>query len=109
MAPRTLTQQLLDAWLLRPGKALCQALQALHGEATAAQRNQLLDSGLRNAMVHGVTRPHRPLEIETLFMFWSAHEHGDTPSQLCLGLVLPYLHWLYAISCGTQRHSLSMA
>ena len=99
----TLMQQLINAWLIRPDKALCQTLQALQNEASAEQRNQLLDSGLRSALVHGVTRPHRPREMETLFVLWSAHEHGDTLSQRCLGLVLPYLHSTYQRVVQTER------
>jgi len=55
----------------------------------------LLDGGYEWLLVHGVSRPGRPHEIESFFVFGSPGGTGDHLAAHALQLFLPYLHCTY--------------
>ena len=94
---------IVNSWLRQHGKPLRLPLHALVGEVCAGDYEQLIEAGLCSALVHAVTRPQRPAEIESLFVLWSA-EDGDEPrSQHHLDMVLPCLHATYRRVLETER------
>lgn len=98
-----LTQHLMNAWLRVYGKPLWLPLHAFDSTSCDAAREQPIEAGLRSALVHGVSRPQLPAEIESLFMLWSADEQANHPSQRHLELVLPCLHSTYQRVVDTER------
>jgi len=53
----------------------------------------LRDAGCDRLLVHGVARPHRPWEIETLFVFAAGPgEQRHAQHRRHLQMMLPYLH-----------------
>ncbi len=60
---------------------------------------QLVSYGVRHALVHGVCRPDRVHELETLFLLFSDRP-GSTQK---LELVMPQLHAIYLRSVTTER------
>lgn len=96
-ADGTLVRSVMAAWVAGRGRPLALPLSLL-GEAAAALQTEL---NLGELLVHGVSRPQRPTEIETLFMF--AISPSSTPKAPLLGtldLLLPQLHrtWQRVVS-----------
>ncbi|MBT9503644.1 MAG: hypothetical protein IV092_20545 [Burkholderiaceae bacterium] len=91
-----LIQQLVGAWIDRQGKSLAIDVAQLEGAAFADLRLALLEAGLRELLVHGVSRPQRPRELESLFIFASPGQHSNPQQRMYLDLLLPHLHatWL---------------
>jgi len=92
--------------LLAPGAALLPQLQALWleagcrpttvalaglaaGEPAAAL---LLQAGYRELLVHGLSRPQRPAELESFFVLGRAGEVYSAQQRVLLELLLPHLH-----------------
>ena len=94
---------IVNSWLRQHGKPLWLPLHTLVGEVSTGDYEQLIEAGLCSALVHAVTRPQRPAEIESLFVLWS-EEDGDEPrSQHHLDMVLPCLHATYRRVLETER------
>lgn len=90
-----LMQQVVNAWINNRGRPLVVKLEALTGRGVAAASESLQTAGYSQLLVHGVTRPQRASEIESLFVFASP---GCGISALQLGsieLLLPHLHSTY--------------
>jgi len=100
-ADGVLTRAIGQAWADSRGQPV--KLQLAHLPAPARLAGEMLGRELNTShlLVHGVARPQRPAEIESLFIFGAA----DTPDpahagpavadgrlQACLDLVLPQLH-----------------
>jgi transcriptional regulator EpsA len=92
--PRSLlTQRLALSWIDGRQEPTLVDLQPwrLADPAAAA----LADAGFGRLLVHGVSRPGRPAEVETLFIFGSPDCPPGAAAACALGLLLPYLHATY--------------
>jgi DNA-binding CsgD family transcriptional regulator len=63
----------------------------------------LRDGGMGHLLVHGVTRPDRPREIESLFAFAGEGEAPDALRPYYLELLLPHLHAVYLRMRAVER------
>lgn len=95
-ASSPLMRRLQLDWALLRGKPLGLDVQELQGDEWAALRADLRSAGLGVLWVHGVARPQRPSEVESLFVF-GAHAQGEHRHALrSLEMIVPQLHstWL---------------
>ena len=67
----------------------------------------LLDMGYQHLLIHGVTRPGRPEELESFFVFGQPQRLYDEPDILALEMLLPCLHTAYQRVCVTERQMVS--
>lgn len=98
-----LMRSAVAAWTANRGRPLlwdpARAAQAAHPFDSAA----LLAAGYTQLMLHGVSRPQRPNEIETFFVFASPKRLASTQNLLNFDLMLPYLHSAYLRVRATER------
>lgn len=88
------------AWIEGRGRPLALELSGLAGEAHDAGRRLRQSCGTSTLLVHGVSRPQRPAELETLFLFACTAPTANAPLLLHLDLLLPHLHstWLRVVA-----------
>ncbi len=92
-------RMLVSRWATGPGR-LGRALSLpVHSDAGLPQDLLVAWSraGIAELLVHGVSRPQRPDELETLFLLaMPASSQGEAKRRLALDLLLPHLHrsWL---------------
>lgn len=85
----TLLRSVSAAWVAGRGRPLALPISLLGDNAASLQA----ELKLTELLVHGVTRPQRPSEIETLFMFaLQAGNPAKSPMLAYLDLLLPQLH-----------------
>ena len=90
-----LMQYMINAWINNRGRALVVRLSSISARPTAPAVEALQAAGFSELLVHGVSRPQRATEIETLFVF------GSPGSTVCaaetdgIELMLPHLHSTY--------------
>ena len=90
-----LMQQLMATWIERRGRSLVLNLHALTGVAAGTERDRLIDAGFDELLVHGVSRPQRPTELESLFIFGSVKRRCADQHQMSLpGALLTTPAWL---------------
>ena len=91
-----LMQQLTAAWIERRGRLLVQDLRALEGAALGTLRAGFLAAGFEELLVHGVARPQRASEIESLFILGAPGCRSTEAQQRSFDLLLPQMHstWL---------------
>ena len=82
-------QALVDAWVQQGGRA--------HSVGLTAQSplTALRDFGISEILVHGVARPQRPRELESLFLLMAPQQSTDPRAVRRLDLLLPHLHAAY--------------
>ncbi len=100
-----LMQHVVNAWINNRGRPLVVKLEALAGRGVAAASESLQAAGYSQLLVHGVSRPQRASEIESLFVFASP---GSGISALQLGsieLLLPHLHSTYLRVQSIEREN----
>ncbi len=100
-----LMQHVVNAWINNHGRPLVVKLDALAGRGVAAASESLQVAGYSQLLVHGVSRPQRASEIESLFVFASP---GTSVSALQLGsieLLLPHLHATYLRVQAIEREN----
>lgn len=73
--------------------------QALAPELAAG----LIDAGYRQLMVHGLTRPSRPDELESLFVLLQHNRFYDDEALQAFEMLLPCLHLTYLRVATTER------
>lgn len=98
-----LMQQLVGAWIDRRGRALVLDLHALSGPAAGAERDRLVESGFDELLVHGVSRPQRPSELESLFIFGTMRKRCTSQQTLYLELLMPHVHTAWLRVQATER------
>ena len=98
-----LMQQLMATWIERRGCSLLLDLHALTGVAAGTERDRLIESGFDELLVHGVSRPQRPTELETLFIFGSVKRKCVDQHQMYLELLLPHMHSTWLRVLATER------
>lgn len=98
-----LMQQVIGGWIDRRGRSLVVDMHALTGIAAGSEREHLLDSGFEQLLVHGVSRPQRPAELESLFIFGSTQARWSEAHAEILDLLLPYVHRAWLCVQATER------
>lgn len=87
------TQVIGDAWVAAGGAPQRVRLDDLKGRAGSALMKLRQELGYQELLVHGVSRPQRPQEVESLFIFGGPVEvEGSDQRLVCLDLMLPHLH-----------------
>jgi transcriptional regulator EpsA len=100
-----LLQHVVNAWINNFSRALVVRLEGLTGQAVAAGAETLIAAGYNELLVHGVSRPQRAAEIETLFIFASPGAN-IVPAQVSgVELLLPHLHSTYLRVQAIERES----
>jgi transcriptional regulator EpsA len=100
-----LMQHIVSAWVDNRCRPLAVSVSKLSGRNMAPSIEALLNAGLLELLVHGVSRPQRASEIETLFVFASPTV-GVTSAQLsCIELLLPHLHSTYLRVQSIERET----
>jgi transcriptional regulator EpsA len=103
----SLTRALSEAWVAGRGRPVLVKLAGIFGAAASGVHLLQRELGYQELLVHGVARPQRPEEIESLFIFGGPPEaEGSARRVACLDLVLPQLHrvWQRVI---TNEHELA--
>jgi transcriptional regulator EpsA len=98
-----LMQQLMATWIERRGRSLVLDLHALTGIAAGTERDRLIESGFDELLVHGVSRPQRPTELESLFIFGSVKRKCVDQHRMYLELLLPHMHSTWLRVLATER------
>jgi transcriptional regulator EpsA len=98
-----LMQQLMATWIERRGRSLVLDLHALTGVAAGTERDRLVEAGFDELLVHGVSRPQRPTELESLFIFGSVKRRCVDRHQMYLELLLPHMHSTWLRVLATER------
>ena len=92
-ADSPLVAALTRHWVDGRGQPRALDLARLDAEATNAAQGLRSSMGYTHLLVHGVARPQRPLEIESLFIFGGIGAAALLAQRnACLDLVLPHLH-----------------
>jgi transcriptional regulator EpsA len=92
-----LMQHVITAWINNRGHALAVHLPALaqRGTSLASSAELLTAAGFVDLLVHGVSRPQRSADIETLFVFASPGAAVTKSQVASIELLLPNLHSTY--------------
>jgi transcriptional regulator EpsA len=96
-------QQIIGHWIERRGRPLLLDLRQLSGGAASVSRDVLLADGYLELLVHGVSRPQRPAELESLFIISTPHKRYDESHALYLELLLPHMHSAWLRVQATER------
>jgi transcriptional regulator EpsA len=102
-ARSALWRELVRCWVdggARPVQVDTATLGRLIGETEATS---LAGSGLRSLLVHGVARPQRLLEVETMFLFASTTDAVPAQAAFHAELLLPHLHATWLRMLATER------
>lgn len=90
-----LMQRAIGAWVDNRCKPLALDLASLAGSAVGQARDELLSAGFLELLVHGVSRPQRVAELETLFIFSSPGSRSTERQRAHLNMLIPHLHATY--------------
>jgi len=100
-----LMQHIVNAWINNRSRPLVIRLATLTGRNVAAAAESLVNAGFTELLVHGVSRPQRANEIETLFVF-SSPAATVLPAQVAgIELLLPHLHSTYLRVQSIERET----
>lgn len=93
-----------DTWL----RARCKPIAIdLHATApltpAAASLEQLRAAGFVELLAHGISRPQRPNEIETFFVFLVQQPQYSARHKLCMELLMPHMHGTWQRVQGVER------
>lgn len=90
-----LLRELVRQWVDAGAGCLVVDVPALAGRVPTDQLSALHEAGVSEFMVHGVSRPHRPDELETLFLFAAQSARWQPAQRAFLDLLMPQLHATY--------------
>lgn len=90
-----LMQHLINSWIFNRGRALVVDVQAMSNRGLTESVRYLQEYNFNGFLVHGVSRPQRLHEIETLFIFASPADDISAARSRDLELMLPHLHSTY--------------
>lgn len=102
VAPPALAR-LTDLWLARQGGLLALDLAQPAPAGLQPLWAQLTTAGLGHLLVHGISRPQRPQELESLFVLAGAGARPGPDSEFHFELLLPVLHATYLRMRETER------
>lgn len=104
-ADGALMRAISQAWVDGRGQPLRLALALLPAAARPAAELLARELGTASLLVHGVARPQRPADIESLFIFGTGGAPptaADSRLPACLDLLLPQLHRTWQRVVGTE-------
>jgi transcriptional regulator EpsA len=84
--------ELQRQWVQLGGRCVEIDVETLRSGVPLEATSALLKAGLEQLLVHGVARPQRPNEIESLFVFGSVSRPWQTRERVLLELLVPVLH-----------------
>lgn len=88
-----LMQRLQGEWLeARCRPTVVHVAQTLQTAGLQASREALLDADFGAVLVHGISRPDRPQEIESFFLFAAQGVNDLAPRAALLELLIPHMH-----------------
>ena len=115
-ARSALMQQLQGRWIDQRGRPVRVAVDSLAGLTVLALRDALLAAGYVELLVHGVSRPQRPSELESFFVLASTDRnaghnagHNIGPPQCTMfELLMPHLHttWLRVLAMERELNDM---
>ena len=77
-----LMQHVVNAWINNRGRPLVVKLEALAGRGLAAASESLQAAGYSQLLVHGVSRPQRLNEVESLFVLGASGDTSDSQQEI---------------------------
>ena len=98
-----LVQRAIGAWIDNRGRPLVLDLASLAGRALEPARDELLQVGFVELLIHGVSRPQRINELESLFMFSSPGQRVSERQRMYLELLMPHIHSTYLRVQSVER------
>jgi transcriptional regulator EpsA len=98
-----LMRQLVDLWIAHRNQPLIAFVSRLSGAAVADGQALMLQAGIDQILIHGVARPQRPADIESLFLLTSLHEPVPPRLLINFDLLLPHLHATYLRVQAVER------
>lgn len=104
-----LMQRAVSAWIDNRSKPLAFELAGLSGRAVEPSRDELLEAGYVELLIHGVSRPQRANEIESLFVFASPGVRSSELQRLHLDLLVPHIHSVYLRVQSVEREMSDVA
>lgn len=90
-----LMSHLVKMWIQREAGCVVMDLARVQDRLPTHQMALLTQGGLLELMAHGVARPQRPSELESLFVLAAAGQRWSADERADLDLLLPYLHSTY--------------
>ena len=104
------SRALTTLWVEARGQPLAVPINRLGPEARQVGARLRDELGADELLVHGVARPHRPAEIESLFIFGGpASAERNNQRLACLDLLLPQLHRTWQRVVTTEHELLRPA
>jgi transcriptional regulator EpsA len=91
------------AWVENQGRALALSTHRPADAALASGFAELAAGGLGHLVLHGVARPQRPAELESLFVLAGAASEPPPTMVHHFELLLPHLHTTYLRVQDTER------
>jgi transcriptional regulator EpsA len=98
-----LMRALAAAWVEGRGQPLLLEPERLGGAGLESAVALLQQCGIEALIVHGVSRPQRPVEIESFFVFASTGRLPPSPTAALLELMLPHLHATWQRVAAVER------
>jgi transcriptional regulator EpsA len=98
-----LLTSLVTAWTQARGQPLVVKPARLRSPLLDAPAALLRDLGTDALVAHGVSRPQRPSEIESFFVFVSPSADATARHLAHLDLMVPYLHWSWQRVVAAER------
>jgi transcriptional regulator EpsA len=101
-----LLRAVTSAWIEGHGRPLRLDLNRLLGPELLQATSAADVRGIDSLLVHGVSRPQRPAEIESLFIFFGAPDDvGTERAARHAELLLPHLHSTWQRVCATEAEA----
>jgi len=105
-----LSRALTTLWVEARGQPVAVPINRLGPEARQVGARLRDELGADELLVHGVARPYRPAEIESLFIFGGpASAERNNQRLACLDLLLPQLHRTWQRVVATEHELLRPA
>jgi transcriptional regulator EpsA len=99
-----LLQRVVDEWVAQGGHCAVLETQALGHRVGNGMAAAMAEAGLGNLLVHGVTRPQRPQELESIFILCApAKQHWGDQHRQIFELLLPHIHSTFLRVQLTER------
>lgn len=96
-----LVEAALALWQRGRGQAVVLELSPLASRDPVVA--ELVELGYERFMVHGLTRPGRADEVESLFLFGQPDAIDEANARQALDMLLPCVHLAYQRVCVTER------
>src|SRR5262245_4722125 len=98
-----LMRAIIDGWVAARGRPVMFHLDGGTESDSAAEEEALVNAGFDELLMHGVARPQRPAEVESLFVLGAADHLHTQIERTHLELILPHLHATWLRVQATER------